>query len=155
MPLRRAAILAPIAEEAYDSLSRRYGVELEGLKSLGFLGGFADSFFVHEDADLRTVAHEYAHVWQLFGTEERAGDATVWLNEGDAEELPPRLSPFRVVGFGWPALLFYLLFVLSLGLYVWRFVRSAAFAISALLTPLWLALYLNHGSLPEFLQFVA
>ncbi len=47
--------------------------------------GAADSFFVHEESDLRTFAHEYAHVWQLFATSEEPGDAAVWLHEGDAE----------------------------------------------------------------------
>src|SRR5439155_21829949 len=50
----------------------------------GGLGG-ADSFFVHESSDLRTVAHEYAHVFQQFGTDERAGASSIWLNEGDAD----------------------------------------------------------------------
>lgn len=50
----------------------------------GGLGG-ANSFFVHESVDLRTVAHEYAHVFQQFGTVEQAGRAAIWLNEGDAD----------------------------------------------------------------------
>lgn len=50
----------------------------------GGLGG-DNSFFVHESADLRTVAHEYAHVFQLFGTEEDQGSSSIWLNEGDAD----------------------------------------------------------------------
>jgi hypothetical protein len=50
----------------------------------GGLGG-TDSFFVYDQADIRTVAHEYAHVFQLFGSIEDAGKATVWLNEGDAD----------------------------------------------------------------------
>jgi len=50
----------------------------------GGLGG-ADSFFVHESADIRTAAHEYAHVFQLFGTTESPPDSSIWLNEGDAD----------------------------------------------------------------------
>lgn len=50
----------------------------------GGLGG-ADSFFVHESADIRTVAHEYAHVFQLFGTRENPPDSSIWVNEGDAD----------------------------------------------------------------------
>lgn len=50
----------------------------------GGLGGVA-SLFVHEDADLRTLAHEYVHTHQRFGTEERAGASAIWLSEGDAD----------------------------------------------------------------------
>lgn len=50
----------------------------------GGLGG-TDSFFVHERVDLRTVAHEYAHVYQLFATIETPPGSSLWLHEGDAE----------------------------------------------------------------------
>lgn len=47
--------------------------------------GATDSLYVHETADLRTLAHEYAHVHQRFGTEERVGLSSMWLAEGDAD----------------------------------------------------------------------
>lgn len=50
----------------------------------GGLGG-TDSFYVHEESDLRTFAHEYAHAWQLFGTVTDPGAASVWITEGDAD----------------------------------------------------------------------
>lgn len=50
----------------------------------GGLGG-TDSFYVHSESDLRTLAHEYAHAWQLFGTVLDPGAASVWIAEGDAD----------------------------------------------------------------------
>lgn len=50
----------------------------------GGLGGM-DSLYVHESADLATLAHEYAHVHQRFGPDETAGRSSVWLAEGDAD----------------------------------------------------------------------
>lgn len=52
-----------------------------------FKGGLAghDSLYVHHDVDLRTLAHEYAHVWQAFNGKAVPGEATIWVNEGDAE----------------------------------------------------------------------
>ncbi len=47
--------------------------------------GATDSFFVHESADLRTLAHEYAHVFQQFSVEENPGRSAIWINEGDAD----------------------------------------------------------------------
>ncbi|MHB8604077.1 MAG: M1 aminopeptidase family protein [Thermoplasmatota archaeon] len=52
-----------------------------------FTGGLGapDSLYVNDESDIRTLAHEYAHVWQLFGSDTNAGRATIWINEGDAE----------------------------------------------------------------------
>lgn len=50
----------------------------------GGLGG-VDSIFLHEQVDLRTLAHEYAHVHQLFTTVESPPDSSLWLHEGDAD----------------------------------------------------------------------
>lgn len=52
-----------------------------------FKGGLAGhaSLYIHRDVDLRTLAHEYAHVWQAFSGKPEPGAATIWVNEGDAE----------------------------------------------------------------------
>ena len=50
----------------------------------GGLGGH-DSLYIHDDADLRTLSHEYAHVWQMFIGGGETGESTIWVNEGDAE----------------------------------------------------------------------
>lgn len=50
----------------------------------GGLGG-VDSLFLHQDVDVRILAHEYAHVFQLFATEESPPSTTLWVNEGDAD----------------------------------------------------------------------
>lgn len=50
----------------------------------GGLGG-TNSLFVHEDVDIKTFAHELAHVFQLFSSREDAPPTTIWLTEGDAD----------------------------------------------------------------------
>lgn len=50
----------------------------------GGLAGWG-SLYAHEAADLRTLAHEHAHVHQRFGPQEAMGRASVWLAEGDAD----------------------------------------------------------------------
>jgi len=50
----------------------------------GGLGGPA-SLYVHESTDLRTLAHEYAHVFQAFATVDDPGRSSLWINEGDAD----------------------------------------------------------------------
>ncbi|MHB8584827.1 MAG: hypothetical protein ACYDDF_03185 [Thermoplasmatota archaeon] len=50
----------------------------------GGLGGY-DSMYVHESSDLRTVAHEFTHVWQRFGGLDDANDSSIWIPEGLAE----------------------------------------------------------------------
>ncbi|HEX2022534.1 MAG TPA: hypothetical protein VHH36_07460, partial [Candidatus Thermoplasmatota archaeon] len=50
----------------------------------GGLGG-VDSLFLHEDVDLKTLSHEYAHVFQRWASREEAPGSTIWVNEGDAD----------------------------------------------------------------------
>jgi hypothetical protein len=41
--------------------------------------------YVHDGSDLRTVAHEYTHVWQQFGGLDDFNDSSIWIPEGLAE----------------------------------------------------------------------
>lgn len=50
----------------------------------GGLGG-PYSLYVRDSTDLRTLAHEYAHVFQTFATIDVPGASTLWVNEGDAD----------------------------------------------------------------------
>lgn len=66
-----------------------------------FRGGLGseDSLYVHDNVTLKTLAHEYAHVWQRFltvdttprspevswTTAETINGTSLWLNEGDAD----------------------------------------------------------------------
>ncbi|MBI4394053.1 MAG: hypothetical protein HY556_09705 [Euryarchaeota archaeon] len=66
-----------------------------------FRGGLGseDSLYVHDNVSLKTLAHEYAHVWQRFltidatprspeldwGRAEIVNGTSLWLNEGDAD----------------------------------------------------------------------
>ncbi|HVL88154.1 MAG TPA: CARDB domain-containing protein [Candidatus Thermoplasmatota archaeon] len=47
--------------------------------------GSTDSLFVHQNATLKTIAHEYAHTYQMFQAHNVAGASTIWINEGDAD----------------------------------------------------------------------
>lgn len=47
--------------------------------------GAPDSFYVHDESDLRTAAHEWTHAWQRYGGRDEAGDSSAWLSEGAAE----------------------------------------------------------------------
>lgn len=65
----------------------------------GGLGGW-NSLYVHEETDLKTLAHEYAHVWQRYRPVETTenpnpdstaleGGSSLWIIEGDADYRGP------------------------------------------------------------------
>lgn len=65
----------------------------------GGLGGW-NSLYVHDETDLKTLAHEYAHVWQRYRPVQTAenpdpdgtaleGGSSLWIVEGDADYRGP------------------------------------------------------------------